>query len=142
MVHRAAMLMAAWVCVLSGCAGDGPLLVGTAERAQLVADWNDIDAAVEVGAGQNEMAVVSTESPSEDERVFELRTAGAEPGRVVARRSGVMQASGAKSVGPQAIDLQAQVGRFGDSKREKRLIASIRKRLGDLTGVDWAPIDD
>lgn len=126
--------------VLGGCASDdGPLLLGAGERESAVGDWDKVDASVAVGVSKVEMAVVSQRDSAPNERVYELVTSTDEPARLTVRRTDGAGAA-ARASGPQVIDLFAQVGRFGNAEREKALIRAVRARLGDLAGVDFAPI--
>lgn len=93
-------------------------------------DWDDIDAAVDVGMSAAEVARVDARtSPDGQTRTYELRTITDEPAWLVARRE-----EGGR------IGLGARVGRFGDPEREAKLIRGVAERLKALYGVDWAPV--
>mgnify|MGYP001493823331 CR=1 FL=1 len=134
-----------------GCAGpstgDG-LLATRGETAMVIADWNDVDAAVEHGALTSEMAIVERLPPEPDRRVFRLRTIGDEPAVLIVTRAtaprsdrGVDGVGSTTGVGgPEGMKLEARVGRFGDRAKEERLVNAVRARLGRLPGVDYAPL--
>ena len=126
------------------CAAVGWVLIGLAAcTSQAVAppsaisisklgagDWDDIDAAVDVGMSAAELARVdASTSPDGLTRTYELRTITDEPAWLVARR----QEGG-------RVGLGARVGRFGDPQREEKLIRGVAERLKTLYGVDWAPV--
>lgn len=120
------------VCtLLSGChfAGERPAEIpshGTQVKA--LGDWNDVEAAAEVAVRIIE-AVVERVEVLPGRTTFELVTATDEPGALVAERG----------VGDQ-IGLSARVGRFGDRRREERLLEAMRARLAQLHGVNTAPL--
>lgn len=134
-----AVLLAAYG-VVSGCSGPGPLRLGPPNPGTtevVVADWNDIDPALEVSTGQCELAlsgdaeVLGPVGEGVRWRGMHLMTTGDEPGRVefVARTD--------KEPGP--IEVTVQIGRDGDVERERRFLRSLRRRLEALAGRDWAP---
>ncbi len=104
--------------------------------ARAVADWDDLDAAVEVAAAKAELAVVSRRDERDGSARVELVSATDEPALLVAR-----PAHG-YSPGPRPIliDLSLGVGRFGDSTRERIFLDAVKSRLEQLAGVDWAPL--
>ena len=109
-------------------------------RQQLPADWDDIAAAVMIGASQSEMAVLAanrgptrTGDPGDQtERIFELKTVRDEPAWLRVTRSGHQD-------GPELL-LEAKVGRYGDEKREKELLRHVSARLEALHGREVAPL--
>ncbi len=103
---------------------------------EMLADWDDLDAAMDVAAQRNEMAVLRASDPTGDGliRRFELRTVAAEPVEVTVTRPE------AGSGQPQPIIARAKVGRFGDPEREAALLAALRRRLEQLRGVDVSPV--
>lgn len=134
---------------MPGCGSDGGLLpvldsvrVGEASSSVTVrADWDDVDAALDVGLLDAECAIVSDTRPRRGVRyhtvTYTLRTIQGEPGTVTFSRS----AEGpADPRGPEPITAQASIGRYRDADRERRLLASVARRLEALAGVDWAPI--
>lgn len=143
---RRAVGAAVLMLLCAGCASDGGggVLLGEPERALTTGDWNDVDAAVIAAVSKKgvEMAIVTAHDPDPDTRVYDLTTVGDEPARLVVRRKMAEPAPGARPGrgAPEAMELEARVGRFGDREREKALIAAVRTRLGDLSGVDFAPL--
>jgi hypothetical protein len=106
-------------------------------REDCTADWNDVDAAMEVAASKVEMAVVSQSLNSDNERVYKMRTSLDEPAWVIATRAA------ATNDGERiTIQLRATVGRFGDARREEQLLAAARKRLDELCGVSTSPLKE
>lgn len=102
---------------------------------QAVADWNDVDASVEVGASNAEMAVESFGLNDDGERVYRLRTIRDEPVWVVTSR-----ATGESREESAALHIAAKVGHFGNPEIERRLIRAIEKRLRELHGVATHPL--
>ncbi len=134
---------AAVFAALAGCATqDGSDPVWSEGTTILVlADWDDVPAAVAVGLGQRSLTVVDATGPSRGdphgEYRYELIDQEDRPGVLAARRR-----AGASSAdaGPVGIELSAKLGRFGDAAEERSLLNAVRNRLADLTGVDVAPI--
>lgn len=110
---------------------DGPSPV----VARLEADWNDIDAAVRVGAEQAECVVVRTlPARTGTERRFELK-------HVSGRRGELVVATPADPApDPRPVDLSCRMGALGDHELEERIVARVARRLTDLRGVEFAPI--
>ena len=103
---------------------------------EVVANWNDADAAVEVALHQVQMALEHEEiSPDELERRYYLVTITDEPAQLTLRRQTV-------EPGPQPITFEASVGRFGDPARESRLIRAVRHRMKVLVGKTHAPVTE
>jgi hypothetical protein len=123
-------------CLVSGCSvshahkGVAPLDT----PREVVADWDDVDAAVEVALHHVQMAKDHEEvSPDELERRYYLVTITDEPALLTLRRKDIED-------GPQMIMLEASVGRFGDPGREAGLVRAVRHRLKALAGVTHAPV--
>lgn len=97
------------------------------------ADWDDLDAALELAVRKVEAAVVVRRDPAPGRAEFEIVTATDEPG--------ILTATAGEAPGPRPIPirLEARVGRFGDRDREGRVLQAWRARLEQLAGVDWAP---
>lgn len=127
------------VCVatgLAGCSSGGAriALLETVPRGQfseLVAtgDWDDVEAAVIIGAEQAEMALISTEAGEPGRLAFDLVTVGGEPVVLTALRGD-----------GSAIVLQSRAGRFGDHDKERRLMSAVAARLRALHGREFAPV--
>jgi hypothetical protein len=105
---------------------------GSGSGTSVLADWDDLDAAVLAAVGPNETALLAW-SKDELEQVFLLRTIRDEEGRLVARRE---QAA----PDPVRIDLTCQIGLFGDPPAEQAILEATRRRLAELAGVDYRPI--
>lgn len=91
-------------------------------------DLDDVGASAEIAVHSIEAVVVRTEASTGRQRL-ELLTATDEPGELVATAGG-----------GERIELSAKVGRFGDRRREERLLEAMRHRLAQLHGVDTAPV--
>lgn len=137
-------------CGSSNAFSEAAIVEGShGEELATEADWNDIDAAVIVGASAVEMAVVSGQLPrfrdskrndKEDglqERNFALKTIRDEPVILILTRS---QATPEASAAPQTIVLRAKVGLFGDKETEHRLMRAVAGRLEALKGRETAPL--
>jgi hypothetical protein len=121
-----------------GCAATPPSkgLTTIHTSREVVADWNDVDAAVEVALHQVQMAMDHTEASSDElEKRFPLWTVTDEPATLTIRREAIGQES-------QRLTLEASVGRFGDPARESRLIHAVRHRLKSLAGKTHAPVTE
>jgi hypothetical protein len=138
---------------VAGCempSGEGRLLGASSEgtQATAMADWDDIEAAMDVAISKLEMAVEARPSREElrsDQRgaecvEYKLVTIRDEPARVLFCRNKKLAWSDGSAAGPEPITILVRVGRWGDSAREEELLKAIRARLNDLKGVDWAPI--
>lgn len=116
---------------LASCASESaspPAAIGLSKLGD--GDWDDIDAAVDVGMSAAEVARVDARtSPDGRTRTYELRTSTDEPAWLIARR----EEDG-------RVGLGARVGRFGDPEREQKLVRGVAERLKSLHGVDWAPV--
>lgn len=114
----------------------GGATVGTAR-----ADWDDIDAALDVGLYVGECAVLSDDRPRHGVQcssiTYQLTTVGGEPGSVTISRT---VSDRPDPRGPETIEIRASIGRYRDRDREQRLIEATIRRLEALAGVDWAPI--
>lgn len=131
-------------CALPGCGG-GSGVSAAALRGPIAksptsivarGDWNDVLAAVTVAVPSIDAAVLKVTSAGDEQR-FEIETAGADPGWLVAVPDG---SADPKSPDPIRIRLTAAVGLFGDPAREAKLLEATRKRLADLAGVGFAPL--
>ncbi len=95
----------------------------------VVADWNDVEAAAIAAMGGNE-TVITGQSATDREQVFELLTIMDARGKLVARRDG----EGAEKI---PIRLTCELGYFGDPAREKAVVEAAGKRLRELEGVEF-----
>ncbi len=134
---RAAGVLVGWlaVCLQIGHAASCAASVNRTPGPRLVmADWNDVDAALETGAKAAQVAVVGVER-SENRIVYLVVTHTDEPGRLIVERIA------GQGAGSPAVRLEAHIGRFGDPAREGDFMGHVAKRLMDLHGRDTAPLD-
>lgn len=118
---------------LAGCAS--PLWTeGGPPVREVVADWGDVDAAVELAVRRVEMGLLEGHSTPEGRR-YSIRTEGDEPVELTVRRLD------AGAADPQPLRIEARVGRFGNPQREGQLAGAVARRLSQLRGVDHAPVD-
>lgn len=102
----------------------------SALRASAAGDWDDVDAAVEIGGGQAEWVISHWWYEGPSARFYRLRNPlGTEALVRIARPER-----------GDALDITATVGPFGDAAAEQRLVERIARRLGQLHGVDAAEI--
>lgn len=106
----------------------------------LVADWDDLDAAVEVACTRQQLAPIGTTEEEPHRRTYELRSPGDEPAWVFAERQGEALPGTDGRIPPQPITLRARFGRFGDEGREAALVDAVARRMRQLAGVDYAPL--
>lgn len=100
----------------------------------MVGDWDDIGPAALVAASQCQMAIVAwPETVPGKVREMELVTIRDEPAHLRFETSGVAD--------PRTIDALCKVGTYGDRDMERQLLDSVRSRLAQLKGKDWAPVD-
>ncbi len=98
---------------------------------EVLADWDDADAAVEVAAKKVEMGLLRSEALNSGRR-YHLRTVGDEPVE--------LDLQPADGTDPRLVRIEARVGRFGDPRREGQLAAAVARRLTQLRGVEHAPV--
>ncbi|MBC7773458.1 MAG: hypothetical protein H7210_13255 [Pyrinomonadaceae bacterium] len=137
---EAAVAVAMVMTGLVGCEGldlsGVPDMASFQSREALVADWNDVDAAVQHAASVSEMAFVGAGTNDAGQRVCELRTIREETAWIIIERSVEGDPAG-ESI---RLTLQAKVGRFGNAEREALLLSSVRARLRKLHGVATSEI--
>ncbi|MEM1184628.1 MAG: hypothetical protein AAGI53_06450 [Planctomycetota bacterium] len=148
---------------LSGCAGK-PSPLGEASRSLdvdgvvrvIVADWDDLDAAVEVALTRCELASLDRDTstraierqdgysdqgyPDEVETVltWTLSTRDGRPGVLEATRS-IVDASGLGR--DNEITLRVRIGTFGTPSEEACVSDEVTARLEALRGLTVAPLD-
>jgi hypothetical protein len=103
---------------------------------EVVADWEDVEPAMEAAVRQAEMAIVD-QSIGAREKSFELRTVAAQPAHLVAT---LMSDGPAQRNVSVPIRLEAFVGPFGDAEAERALLQAVVARLRQLRGREWAPL--
>lgn len=126
------------VLLFGGCAGHHAVFTeGTSAIA--TGEWKDLGPALAVALDRSQLSILSS-TRSEDGSVltYELLGVHDEPGTLTLTRK--LPGVAVKGEGPIPIEIRAAIGRFGDEARERKLIADIRSRLGDLVGTDVAPI--
>ncbi len=127
------------LAALGGCempSGEGRLLGASSDgtQATAVADWDDIEAAMDVAISKLEMAVEARPTREElrsDGRgastvTYQLVTIRDEPARVTFSRNKSLAWSDGSAHGPEPITIVARVGRWGDSAREEELLKASR----------------
>lgn len=98
-------------------------------------DWNDINAAAEIGSAQAESVWVgSPKDVSPTERVFQLAHISGARGTLTVTRA---DAEHAEDI---LITLVCTMGRFGEPALERKIIEGTARRLEELRGVEFAPI--
>ncbi|MEN0020592.1 MAG: hypothetical protein AAF747_06900 [Planctomycetota bacterium] len=114
--------------------------------AEVVADWDDIDAAVRASLWRAELAILTidlledadTAEPSQTERHYHLLGVRDELGLLIVKRSDAASESG-------LVTLTCRVGGGQtpqEKKRAARAVQDFARRLDQLAGVDVAPLDD
>ena len=138
MRHLGIVIGACLVSALGACGG-GPAIYSDGTTSLAMAEWKDVSPALIIALDRSQLNVVNT-TRSEDglSVTFELLGVHDEPGKLTLTRKAPGLAE--KGEGPIPIEITATIGRFGDRDRERQLIADFRRRLGDLAGVDVAPL--
>ena len=95
--------------------------------------------AIAAAASKVEMTVSSRCDNSLSARVYKLATITDEPAQLIVRRKAGLPPGGTTKAS-EVLELEATVGLFGDRRQERALIEAVRERLGDLAGVDFAPL--
>ncbi len=126
----------ATILFVAGCALKPPEMGGILAGAPVLrgtGEWDDVHAAVLVGAEKSECAIVKVYEPSPDVRLFRLETVRSETAWLEVSRI-------SEGEGGAEVRMQARIGRFGDVERERALMARIAERLRRLAGVDYRPV--
>ena len=130
---------------VAGCSSGSASPVGSAGLTGVVAeagesviwveaDWADAEAAVSAALGKSELVKVRLKRPDPSRLVYTLRTSRDEPAVLtITRGEGVAD--------PVPMFLTCSIGRFGDPRREREFLALVAQRLGELRGVEVAPIE-
>lgn len=107
---------------------------------EVVADWNDLDAAIDVGARGAELAPLGRvdETPAKGRRraKFSFVSSDDRTVELVVTQSRV----GAGDTSPGLLVLEATGHPFRDAARERELLDGVVKRLKALAGREWAPL--
>lgn len=141
---------------LAGCSGGGPtdLTPGPATGGTirtLEADWNDVEAAVDIAMSEAETAVVTTNDASDWFALYDfgLITIDDRRGTLVASRLNPPPAPTKSSTddlataavrGPEPIRFFCRIGPQGDQNREDLILSSVERRLRQLRGRGAAAI--
>ncbi len=123
---------------LTGCTSSGaaPSIRDRRGPAQLriEADWDDVDAAVEVGVGQAEAVVVHSEpSPDGLAKGYQLKHVSGVTGVLTARIA-------PDGKDPQPISFTCTMGAMENGGLAQTILDRIGRRLKDLKGKEVAPI--
>jgi len=93
-----------------------------------IGDFDDLTAAMDYTQTKAEVAV-EQKSEANGVVVFHLVTATDEAGRLECRAV------------DRGIEMRTRVGLYGDRARERQILEAMSRRLGQLAGRDWAPVD-
>ena len=130
-VHMIPCFVAVIVCSLFGCSGGGPVSStppAGPSTIEAVGDWDDVGAAATYAVEAGEAAIEDV-AVGDARAVFSLRGVGGEPGVLEATRG----------EGDEIV-ASCSIGRFGDERRQRRVLEAFARRLGQLHGVEYAPI--
>lgn len=113
-------------------------VAATGNPLTMTGDWDDLDAAVEVGLGQAEAVQVGKPVVSADgrERVYRFEHISGLKGELTATRLSERE-QGAD------VRLACRAGAIATRETadiERRVLARVKLRLGDLLGKEFAPI--
>lgn len=99
----------------------------------VVGDWDDVPAAVELGVGRGEAAVLSSDL-GDERSAFEILTIDEEPGELTFRRlDGGIEIEAFVGLGVEGLPTVRR------RNREAVLLRAVSTRLEELAGVDVAP---
>lgn len=113
--------------------------------AEILADWDDADAAVEAALTRCASSVLRDRRyagggagtpPEPIEITLEIVTLRGDEGAIRLRRLDPWN-----GVDPVRVVVEASVGVFGNRRAEGCLVRAIALRLEQLRGVDYAPLD-
>jgi hypothetical protein len=112
---------------------------------EIAGDRDDLDAAVDVAISASQLALVRREEPEPGVVRYTLLTLGDEPGvaevRTLRHDAASDAVAGAEgSARGKAMVVTVRIRARGDDGWEKRFLDALAKRLGQLRGVDAAPI--
>lgn len=122
---------------LAACSAGGPRpapspLPGS-PSTRTRADWDDVRASVAGALGECDLVLVRLDTPRPGLLVYTLRSSRDEPAVLTVRRLD-------QEPDPVGLELTCSIGRFGDPERERDFLRLVADRLGQLRGVEVAPI--
>lgn len=126
----AALVLTSFVIAIPACSTPRMELYEGARPAQIQGDWDDVIASAKLAAGRSEMAVMGVSEPSESVIVIRLRTTLDRDGELRVERD-----EGGR------LTADAAIGRFGDERAERRILAAFARRMEQLHRVEVAPAD-
>ena len=123
---------------MMGCASTGAAAPIRDRRGpsqlRIEADWDDVDAAVEVGVGQAEAAILHSEpSPDGLQRRYQLKHVSGVTGVLTAR----VESDGKD---PRQIAFTCTMGAMENGGLAQHILDRVAVRLKDLRGREVAPI--
>jgi len=134
------LLLSTTTLLLPACTSSAltPAQIATTDNPlTLTADWDDLDAGVEVGLSQAEAVQVGKPAVSADrrERVYHFQHITGLKGALTATRLGEPSAAA-------TVRLACRAGTISQPDLERRVLARVGLRLTDLLGREFAPIRD
>jgi len=96
-------------------------------------DWNDVDAAVDVGLSAIEAASLGVDRSIPRLIVYEFVTIRDDQGQITIRLLDLPDDE-------PGIEILASIGHFARPKEEQQLVRAIAHRLGQLYGVQVSPV--
>lgn len=127
----------------SGLSWNQPAVPSEGTTRTLIGDWDDAEAAATVATRQVELAIVQTTRPTPDQVRFETLAASDESGLLtISRPRDPLLSRKPGQRGGESLEATAKLGTFGDSKREAALLDRLERRLSQLEGVEYAPLDE
>jgi hypothetical protein len=103
-------------------------------RVDVVGDWDDVSAALAVGLGKLNLAVVDG-TFDQNQLSYTLVDVLDRPAQIR-----VTKLDPAPGVPEGTIRISAFFTRYRDKERERLLVAAVAQRLAELRGVDIAPV--
>ncbi len=110
---------------------------------EVMADWDDLEAAVEVAMGANQLALLHRHDLGPMHREYHMVNVLDAPVVVTARALDAESTEGGgDAVHGQSIviELTCRYGWSGDPGRESTIIRAVVRRLRQLHGRDYAPL--
>ncbi len=135
------------ISVFAGCASgpswNQPAVHSTGTTRIIVGDWDDAEAAVTVATRQVELAILRVARPTPNQVDFDTIAPSDETGRLtLIRRPDPARSAGSGGRGGESLQATARLGTYGDTRREAALLDRLERRLSQLEGVEYAPLDE